>query len=151
MKIKELSTEDQYKLFGMLPENVDISFEEFINDIGNDEVPEQYVNESDVNNDGDIDLYTADTTGDGDLDTAVIAADSPAEEKEAIDIVKDELGLDDSDKTSVGKDKGELEEPTGGCDYSACARHNKQDTDKQDTDKQSTFSNIVGALLDRRY
>lgn len=146
MKIKELSTEDQYKLFGMLPEKVDISFEEFINDIGNDEVPEQYVNESDVNNDGDIDLYTADTTGDGDLDTAVIAADSPAEEKEAIDIVKDELGLDDSDKTSVGKDKGELEEPTAGCDYPACARHNKQDTDKQ-----NTFSNIVGALLDRRY
>lgn len=146
MKIKELSTEDQYKLFGMLPENVDISFEEFINDIGNDEVPEQHINESDVNNDGDTDLYIADTTGDGDLDTAVIAADSPAEEKEAIDTVKDELGLDNSDKTSVGKDKGELEEPTGGCDYSTCARHSKQDTDKQ-----STFSNIVGALLDRRY
>lgn len=149
MKIKELSTEDQYKLFGMLPENVDISFEEFLNDVGNDEapeVPELSVNESDVNGDGDIDTYTADTTGDGELDTAVVVADAPAEEKEAIDTVKDELGLDDSDKTSVGKDKGELEEPTGGCDYPACARHNKQDTDKQ-----NTFSNIVGALLDRRY
>lgn len=62
----------------------------------------------DVNDDGDDNLIVTDTNNDGDYDTAIIDADSKAEEKEAVKTAKEELGLDNNDKTSIGKTKGEL-------------------------------------------
>ena len=96
----------------------------------------------DVNGDGDTDLQVADTNGNGKPDTAIVTADSKAEEKEAIKAAKESLGFDKNDKTSIGKTKGELEDDT-----SVVSDKKKKNMTCSDV----TQKNILSALIDRRF
>ena len=96
----------------------------------------------DVNGDGDTDLQVADTNGNGKPDTAIVTADSKAEEKEAVKAAKESLGFDKNDKTSTGKTKSELE------DDSTVISDKKK---KNMTCSDVTQKNILSALIDRRF
>lgn len=96
----------------------------------------------DVNGDGDTDLRVADTNGNGKPDTAIVTADSKAEEKEAVKAAKESLGFDKNDKTSIGKTKGELEDDT-----SVVSDKKKKNMTCSDV----TQKNILSALIDRRF
>ena len=96
----------------------------------------------DVNSDGDTDLQVADTNGNGKPDTAIVTADSKAEEKAAVKAAKESLGFDKKDKTSTGKTKGELEDDT-----SVVSDKKKKNMTCSDV----TQKNILSALIDRRF
>lgn len=96
----------------------------------------------DVNGDGDTDLQVADTNGNGKPDTAIVTADSKAEEKEAVKAAKESLGFDKNDKTSTGKTKSELEDDT-----SVVSDKKKKNMTCSDV----TQKNILSALIDRRF
>lgn len=97
---------------------------------------------ADVNGDGDTDLQVADTNGNGKPDTAIVTADSKAEEKAAVKAAKESLGFDKNDKTSIGKTKGELEDDT-----SVVSDKKKKNMTCSDV----TQKNILSALIDRRF
>lgn len=103
---------------------------------------EGMTSDADVNGDGDTDLQVADTNGNGKPDTAIVTADSKAEEKAAVKAAKESLGFDKNDKTSIGKTKGELEDDT-----SVVSDKKKKNMTCSDV----TQKNILSALIDRRF
>ena len=115
---------------------------EFAKKYGIKPYEEGITSDKDVNGDGDTDLQVADTNGNGKPDTAIVTADSKAEEKEAVKAAKESLGFDKNDKTSIGKTKGELE------DDSTVISDKKK---KNMTCSDVTQKNILSALIDRRF
>ena len=116
----------------------DEAIDEIMSDINNPDLWKKV----DVNNDGDTDVNVADTNKNGKPDTAIVNADSRAEEKEAVKAAKEALGFDKNDKTSIGKTKGELEDDT-----SVVSDKKKKNMTCSDV----TQKNILSALIDRRF
>lgn len=112
-------------------------YESLVGSNGIDDESASFIDSEDVdsidyNGDGDKDIHIMDTNNNGEDDTAVIVADSKEEEKEGTKVAKEELGLDEGDKTSTGKSKEEL------------GFNNQTVSDERQ-------KNVVAALLDRRY